>query len=238
VGYQFAPETRVYLSSAYGYRNGGFSFLETDPRLASYEPERVWANEVGLRADLCEHRLRVSGAVFVNRIEDYQVERLSIPPDITVFNAPLTVSYGGEIEVTAKPFAALGIKGTFGYTQSEFLDFNEPITGADLSGKRTPFSPEWTAALLVRYSQRGFFAEGELLASGQTFYDEVNTQSIRQAPHAQFNARLGYENPQVRMYLYGENLNDARYFTQKIAYAGIGTPAPPRTIGFALQFKL
>ena len=158
--------------------------------------------------------------------------------DITVFNAPVVMSYGGEIEITAKPFAGLDVKGTFGYTHSEFADFHDPLTGVDLSGKRTPFSPEITAALLTRYSLRGLFAEAELLASGETFYDEANTQSIRQAPHAEFNARVGYENRHLRMYFYGENLNDARYFTQKIAYAGIGTPAPPRTVGFAVQFKL
>lgn len=238
IGYEVAPDSRVYVSSAYGYRNGGFSFLETDPRLASFDAERVWANEIGARVDCLDHRLQFAGAVFVNRIEDYQVERLSLPPDITVFNAPLVVSYGGEIEITAKPFTGCDVKGTFGYTHSEFLDFHDQLTGADLSGRRTPFSPEFTAALLMRYSVTGFFVEGELLASGQTFYDEANTQSIRQAPHAQFNARIGYENRRVRMYLYTENLNDARYFTQKIAYAGIGTPASPRTIGFAVTIKL
>jgi iron complex outermembrane receptor protein len=237
VTYNFAPDSRVYVSSAYGYRNGGFSFLETDPRLASFEPERVWANEIGARVNCFDQRLQLAGAVFVNRIEDYQVERLSIPPDITVFNAPLVLSYGCELEIIATPFSGLDVKGTFGYTHSEFLEFRDPITSVDLGGKGTPFSPDFTAALLMRYSVTGFFVEGELLASGQTFYDEANTQYVRQAPHAQFNARIGYENRRLRMYLYTENLNDARYFTQKIASAGIGTPAPPRTIGYAVEFK-
>ena len=57
VAYEFAPESRVYLTSAYSYRNGGFSFLETDPRLASYQPERVWANETGARLDWFDQRL-------------------------------------------------------------------------------------------------------------------------------------------------------------------------------------
>jgi len=235
---QCARDVRIYVSSAYGYRNGGFSFLETDPHLASYEPERVWANEIGALSGWFDHRLQIAGAVFVNRIEDYQVERLSIPPDITVFNAPLVLSYGCELEIIATPFSGLDVKGTFGYTHSEFREFRDPITGVDRSGNRTPFSPEWTAALLMRYNVRGFFAEAELLSSGQTFYDEANTPAIRQAPYAQVNARLGYENRRMRMYFYADNLNDARYFTQKIAYAGIGTPAPPRTIGFALTIKL
>jgi iron complex outermembrane receptor protein len=238
VSYDIAQNSRVYVNSAYGYRNGGFSFLETNPRLASFEPELVWANEVGVRAELCDHQLQIAGAIFTNRIEDYQVERLSIPPDITVFNAPLVVSYGGEIQIIAKPFANLAVKGTFGYTHSEFSDFHDPLTGIDLSGKRTPFSPDFTAALLARYTLAGFFTEFELLAAGETFYDEANTQSIRQAPHAEFNARVGYEDRHFRVYVYGENLNDAHYFAQKIAYAGIGTPAPPRTIGFAVQVKL
>lgn len=107
-----------------------------------------------------------------------------------------------------------------------------------MSGKRTPFSPEFTASLLTRYTFGSYFTEVELLAAGETVYNERNTASIRQAPHAEINARVGYEDRYLRLYLYGDNVNDARYFTQKIAYAGIGTPAAPPTFGAALSIKL
>jgi iron complex outermembrane recepter protein len=236
--YTLTPDLRVYASSAYGYRNGGFSFLETTPRFASYGAEHIWANEIGAYGNYFDSRFELRAAAFVNRIEDYQVERLSIPPNIAVFNAPLVLAYGGEVEVTAKPFAGLDVKSTFGYTHSQFAHFNDLFSGANLSEKGTPFSPEFTAALRGRYTLRGFFTEAELLAAGEAFYDEQNTASIRQAPHAQINSRIGYQHLHLLFYLYAENLNDARYFTQKIAYAGIGTPAPPRTFGVALSIKL
>jgi iron complex outermembrane receptor protein len=238
VAFEWTPQMRAYVSSAYGYRNGGYSFLETNPRFASFNAEHVWANEVGTRVDCFDSRLELRSAAFMNRIENYQVERPSIPPDITVFNAPLVLSYGAEAELVARPFTGVEVKGAFGYTRSEFSEFSDPFTGADYSGNRTPFSPDFTAALQTRYTVRDIFAELDLLASGETFYDEANTASIRQAPHAQLNARVGYQDRHLLFYLYAENLNDARYFTQKIAYAGVGAPAPPRTFGVVLSIKL
>lgn len=238
ITYEWTPQIRTYVSSAYAYKNGGYSFLETNPQFASFKAEQVWVSEAGIRIDCLDHRLELRSTAFINRIKDYQVERPSIPPDITVFNAPLVVTYGAEVEFVARPFPGFEVKGAFGYTHAQFFEFSDQFTGADYSGNRTPFSPDFTAALQTRYTVRNIFAEVELLASGETFYDEANTASIRQAPHAQLNVRIGYQKRDLLFYLYAENLNNARYFTQKIAYAEVGTPAPPRTFGIAWSMKL
>jgi outer membrane receptor protein involved in Fe transport len=92
--------------------------------------------------------------------------------------------------------------------------------------------------ITTRYKCRtGFFAEVSVLGVGETFFDEANTAFLRQAPYVQCGARIGYEAKHVSISLYGENLNDARYYTQKIGYAGIGTPAAPRTFGVALATR-
>jgi iron complex outermembrane recepter protein len=231
-------ETTAYVDSTYGYKNGGFSFLETDPKLASFQAERVWSNEAGLRGTYFERRLEIRCAGFINRVEDYQVERPAEPPDITIFNAPRVLAWGGELEISARPVAGLRVRATVGYTHSEFREYRDPFTGVDYRGKRTPFSPEFTATLETRYSFRGMFAQVEVIASGETFYDEANTAAMREGPHAQINARVGYEKDRFTISAFCENANDARYFTQKITYAGVGTPAPPRTLGAMLTFKL
>ena len=238
LAFHCSPEMTAYLNSTYGYKSGGFSFLETDPRLASFERERVWANELGLRAGFLERRVEVHCAAFLNLVEDYQVERLAEPPDITVFNAPRVRSWGSEVEITAKPVKGLRLRAAVGYIQSEFREFRDPFTGVSYRGKRTPFSPDFTVTLEARYSFRGFFAQVEALASGETFFDEANTASMREAPHAQGNARVGYESDRFGLSLYCNNATDARYFTQKITYAGVGTPAEPRTFGAMFTLKL
>jgi outer membrane receptor protein involved in Fe transport len=233
-----APEATAYVDSTYGYKNGGFSFLETDPKLASFQAERVWSNEAGLRGAYFEHRLEVRCAAFLNRVEDYQVERPSEPPDITIFNAPRVVAWGGELEISAKPVEGLRMRATFGYTHSEFREFQDPFTGVSYRGNRTPFSPDFTATFEARYSFRGVFAQIEVVASGDTFYDEANTPEMREGPHAQANIRIGYENRGFAASVYCDNVSDTRFFTQKITYAGVGTPAPPRVVGAMFSLKL
>ena len=228
-----------YGSSAYGYKAGGFSFLQTDPQFASFDTERVWANEIGVRAgDLKTRRFEARAALFYNIVWDYQVERLAVFPDITIFNAPEVHSWGAEAELKAELLPGWEVAAQLGYTRSEFERFPDPFTGVSYAGNRTPFTPDLSAALTTRYKMRiGLFAEAGVIAAGETFYDEANTDFLRQAPYAQVNAQIGYEAKQFSVALFGENLNDARYFTQKIAYAQIGTPAAPRTFGGMVSVK-
>lgn len=238
LAYHWSPQTTAYVSSTYGYKTGGFSFLETDPELASFDRERVWSNEFGLRTTCLDRRVEVRCAAFVNRVEDYQVERPAEGPDITVFNAPRVLSWGGELEISAKPVTGLRVRAALGYTRSEFREYDDPFTGVSYRGKRTPFSPEFTATLEARYSFRGMFAQVNVTAYGETFYDEANTPEMREGPHAQIDARVGYERGRFTISAFCENAGDARYFTQKITYAGVGTPAAPRTFGAMFTFKL
>jgi outer membrane receptor for ferric coprogen and ferric-rhodotorulic acid len=238
LAYRCSAETSVYFSSTYGYKAGGFSYLETNPLLASFDRERVWSNEAGVRADFFDRRLEVRWAAFVNRVEDYQVERPAVPPDITVFNAPLVLAWGGEMEITARPLSGLQLRAAAGYTHSEFREYRDPFTNASYRGNRTPFSPNWTASFDVRYSYRSIFAQAEVIASGETFYDEANTAEMREGAHAQGNLRVGYENSRFGVFVHCDNITDTRFFTQKITYAAVGTPAPPRTFGVEFRLRL
>ena len=238
---EFKPRDALtfYGSSAYGYKVGGFSFLQTDPQFASFDTERVWANEIGVRAgDLKTRRCEARAALFYNIVWDYQVERLAVFPDITIFNAPEVHSWGAEAELNAELLPGWNVTAQLGYTRSEFERFIDPFTGVSYAGNQTPFTPEFTAALSTRYKTAlGIFGEVGVVAAGETFYDEANTAFLRQAPYAEINAQVGYEAKHFSVAVFGENLNDARYFTQKIGYAQIGTPAAPRTLGAKVSVK-
>jgi iron complex outermembrane receptor protein len=235
VRYRCSDDADLYARMSYGYKNGGFSFLETDPSVARYDAEHVWSNEIGFHTSLANERVTVQGAAFYNSVQDYQVERLSIPPNITVVNAPHVIIWGGEASLTATPIDVLELRVAMGYLHSEFTRFRDPLANVEYAGNSVPFAPEFTVAINMRYHDpHGPFAELELLATGETFYDEANTAFLSQAPHAELNIKLGYERKGIRFYGYCENANDAQYFTQKIGYAGIGTPAPPRTFGAVL----
>jgi iron complex outermembrane receptor protein len=237
--YHCSDDAAIYLQSSYGYRNGGFSFLETNPSLAEYDTERVLANEIGFQTAFARKRVNLRGALFYNQVWDYQVERLSIPPDVTVMNAPRVSLWGAELEAVAKPIEELELRAAFGYTHSDFNRFRDPISGEDYAGNKVPFSPEFTLALSAAYYHRlGPFAVVEALGTGETFYDEANTPFLREAAHAELNLKLGYKGKGFRVYAWCENPTDTRYFSQKIGYAAIGTPGAPRTIGATIAIEL
>jgi len=113
-----------------------------------------------------------------------------------------------------------------------------PFTGASYRENITPFMPEFTVNASARYTWRGFFVQGEVLAVGETFYDEADTRDLREPPHVEFNARIGYDRKHFAIMFFCDNLTDERYFTQKFSSAGVGTPAAPSTFGgsFAINF--
>lgn len=201
--------------------------------------QNAWANELGARlGDLKQHRVEAKAAVFYQIVWDYQVERLAVFPDVTIFNAPEVRSCGFEAELKAELLAGWTVQAAAGYTHSEFERFSDPLTDVNYAGRRTPFTPEFTVGVSTRYKARlGIFGEVGITAAGETFYDEANTAFLRQAPYAELNARVGNGTERFSLAVYGENLNDARYFTQKIGYASIGAPAAPRRFGGSVSVK-
>lgn len=237
--YRFTDSVMAYGSTGLGFKPGGFTAFLDPPTSPEYDTELVWASEIGLKSTYWDDKLTTRVALFYHDIWDYQVERtITGTTDLTIFNAPEVQSLGAEVELIARPLRGLELSGAFGYTHSEFVRYKDPLTSANLEGNRTPYSPEFTALLAAQYKHRlGLLGRIEWLIVGDTFYDEANTSHFRQSTYGLLNARLGYEREQFAVYLFGKNLTNTRYFTNKIVDLNAGIPGEPATVGVMASLR-
>lgn len=237
VEYRFTPNLMAYGSISRGYRPPGANFGPDSEETATYEAERSWNYEVGLKSSWLDDRLAVNLAIFHNPVENFQV-LLSDELIGGTFTDNADVSITGfELEARARPVTGLDIIAGFGFTDAEFTDFRNPTTGVDASGNQLTYAPSFSYNLAVQYrSSMGIFGRVELQGLGETFFDDANT--IKQDPYAIVNARLGYETEGFGLYLFANNLFDTEYVTQAFPFPPLGdvlTYGTPASYG--VQFR-
>ena len=130
-----------YISASKGFKSGGWNAFGGQP---AFEPEELWAYEVGAKTDLNNRRLRLNGAVFYYDYSDLQVNTFQNGVAITTNAAEATV-LGFEGELVAKASEQLEFRANYTYLDSEYDNFISPFGGLgpqDLSGNQLRNAPE------------------------------------------------------------------------------------------------
>jgi iron complex outermembrane recepter protein len=128
--YRPSSELLLYASVSRGVKSGGFTAYNTlsIPAVDPFEPETLWAYEVGFKSDLADGTARLNGAFFYYDYSKQQVLGGLIDPTFgpigRFVNAPKSEIYGGELELTWKPVEALTITQSISYTQAKFKTYN------------------------------------------------------------------------------------------------------------------
>lgn len=240
VDYRCADHILGYISSGLGFKPGGFSAYIDPPAEPSFDTERNWASEAGVKTAWQDKKLLANVAVFYNDIEDYQVEKALIgSTDLTIVNAPEATTQGIEAEVVARPLAGLELSASAAYTDAQFDRFTSPDTGADLEGNRPPYIPELSALFAAQYKAAcGGFARVECQVNGKTHFDEANTDALTESSYSLVHARVGFEGRDFTVALFGSNLTDEDYFTRRLMVAvPAGVPGEPQTFGITASMK-
>lgn len=235
--YRFNPNLMIYGSIARGYRPGGVNYRPDNEVSLTFDPERSWNYEVGLKSSWLNDRLAVNFAFFHNPIDDYQVivsdPFTALPLEVANAGVQLT---GFELEMRATPFDGLDLIAGLGFVNAEFTDYRDRFTGQSFNGNQLPFVPDVTYNLAVQYRDpTGLFARAELVGLGTTYFDEANT--LKQDPFAIINAQLGYEFDNYGIYLFGNNIFNVEYLTAAFGIVGSqsGQYGVPATYG--IQFR-
>jgi iron complex outermembrane recepter protein len=112
--YQVSDDVFVYGSVSRGYRAGGYNGLTVaNPTSFNtpFDPETVWAFELGSKADLLDNRVRVNTALFLNKFNDIQQSSTLGAGATAIQNVGNVDVYGIETEITAIVTDALEIFG-------------------------------------------------------------------------------------------------------------------------------
>lgn len=105
-GLEYAPEdNRLYYATASrGYKAGGYNTSSVQP---AFDPEYLWAYEIGVKASFPDPALRMNAAVFHYDYDDMQLDSLPVcAPAGTypiVINAGQATLQGADIEVLFRP---------------------------------------------------------------------------------------------------------------------------------------
>lgn len=211
--YRFNPNIMAYGSVSRGFKPAGVNPRANSDVTLTFEEERSWNFELGVRSSWLNNRLAANVTVFHNPISDFQVVTFDgfsgLPLEIENADARTT---GFELEVRATPLEGLDLIAGFGLADARFTDFPDSDGGESVDGNRIPFAPEFTYNLAAQYrSPIGLLGRLELQGLGTTFFDENNTLS--QGSFALVNARLGYEFENYGIYLFANNIFDVEYLT-------------------------
>lgn len=244
VAWRVDADSMIYASTGRGFKAGGFN--PTAPASSeSYDEERTWNTEAGVKRTWGGGRVITNAAVFYIDWTDLQLN-LPIPTapgQYYISNVGGATSRGAELELTARAAAGVDVFGSFGYTRARFSD-GSMSSGADVSGKTIPFTPEYTAAAGIQVSREVrpgalAFGRAEVVRHGAFEYDDANTAG--QEAYSLVNLRAGVTVRRISVEGWIRNAFDTRYVPTAFAYPGlapsgfVGEPGRPRTFGVSLS---
>lgn len=270
--YQPSSDINIYASYAEGTRPGEFnSSLYSLPTSAQVQvqaqlavpiavpEEKVKMAEIGFKANLFDHRLRLLTAFYVGRWSGRHVTQR-----FTYLNPtpqPVSVVIGGsdvdlrgvELEASLRVSSSLTLEGTFDYAGTDIRKTVD-LVSLQLLGNQNPVGnalpryPITSGSLSADYHRtiagdlRGF-ARIDYLFTGRQYDSEAN---LAWTPNAnRVNARIGIEKDNYRVELFGLNIFDNRVPTNITrstdTYTAANTialsPPMPATIGVRISIK-
>ncbi|MCC5861708.1 MAG: TonB-dependent receptor [Gammaproteobacteria bacterium] len=230
---EFQPRDTMlfYGSIARGFKPGGIAANEAiTPDGQRYDPEKVWAYEVGAKTDWLDNRLRLNGAIYYNDYTDQQIGVQQRPagsitdiPGIT--NAGNVEVIGLELDALWQATDNLALSVAYAYTDAEFKEYIQGETGSsalnkaeagnvqgDFSGNKVGKSPRnaWNVSAEWRQQIAGsdldWFTQVSGVYRSQRFLDEANLAFL--PSYSLVNLRFGLESANLSVIAYIDNLFD------------------------------
>jgi iron complex outermembrane receptor protein len=251
--WHFTPQTEIYASVAQGYQSGGFnSFINNN----AYQPARSWQYELGLKNSCDDNKYTTRAALFYTDTRGCQVIRVSpLDPLIaSLLNAHRAVSYGAELELTAKPVEDLELSAAAGYTCATYENFLDTSSGlpVQLAGHPISFVPEFTADLSATYRLPWrTYVRGDVIGIGRYHLDDTGAPLAGptvQDSYELVNLQIGFQTRNFEACLFARNVFDRHYFSNAQNFGAgpasasgfsslILQPGDPETWGVALTAR-
>jgi iron complex outermembrane receptor protein len=249
--YQWADNVMAYVSAAEGFKSGGFNGRSQSlVEIESFDPEKLWAYEIGIKSQWADNTVMLNLAAFYNDYTDIQLTSVHAVEGIIVAvteNAGKARIQGLELEFAAQPVDAILIRAGVGYTDAEYTEL-DPGATVTLDSKLAKI-PEWTGNLVADWTlftgdRWSLTFGGDLSYRSSFFSDPNNTPILEQDAYSLLgaHARIASADERWQLTLFGTNLADERYLTNGLqAYGSFGTAdgtyGPPREYGVTLRAK-
>jgi len=199
LSYKLRPDILAYGSWSRGFRSGGFNGRPTSlEEVSSYNPERLEAFEVGLKAQF-GGIVTLNLAAFRNNYTDQQllISTVSQTTGLIVVrteNAGKSRIQGIELEAGVKVSPRFRLDGSLGLLDAKYLKYTSVIAGipTDVSSRTPKQSPDITASIGASYTlplgedmDATFRADASYRSA--SYIDVENTPELRAPDHAILN---------------------------------------------------
>ena len=260
--YRFTPGFLAYASVSTGFKGGGVNprpFFVTQ-RLP-FDPETLTTYEAGFKSDFLDRRVRLNGAVFLNKYKDIQLGKQVCPesfpypsqPCLRPDNIGAADVKGAELELTIRPVDGITLDGSISVLDFEYTTAVDPATGFLVNtgidpDNITPYTPELAYSVGAQYDHSlpsgmlSFRLDGSY--QGKLFTNAENTTWAEIPGRFLANGRLTWttKDDDWKVSLEVQNLFDKYYFqtvsdvrTPNSLGAVTGVPGLPRTWSLAVE---
>ncbi len=243
LGIEFHPtmDVMIYGSWSKGYKTGNWTTRLSNPHptydaTLHFDPEKATSEEVGIKAELFEHRLRLNLAGFHTDYSGIQLNsQIGISP--TLVNAGDARIWGAEAEFDAVLGMGLSLSGSVGFADAKYTKLNNvgdngfaltltscpeklavPVAGIQNGACSLPKTPKWKFNIGPQYvadlGGMGLLQFNLDYTHTTTEYNDLGNTFLLKRPDIDFiNASVTFKAPKDNweLTLGGTNLTDERY---------------------------
>ncbi len=254
--YKFDDDRMVYATWSTGFRPGGVNRVTTRP---PYTPDYLANIEAGWKTTWLDHRLRINGAIFLERWKDAQYGIAGMNGITEIINAGRAEIRGIESEVHWKASDGLTLSGSFTFLDTKLKTFacnhaSDQAACGDVSNvlappeTRLPVSAKFKGNAIARYewSQGEFDAHVQAALVFQTnvvsalTLADANTIG-KQPGYGTLDLTAGIKKGQWNAEFFIENVGDRRGEITRYASCAPSTcnvinviPIKPRLVGITI----
>lgn len=246
--HKLAPDVMVYASFNSGFKSGGHSILN----VAAYDPEKLYAYEIGLKTQFLDQRASFNIAGFYYDYKDLQVQVVTPTTGTFIQNGAAAEIYGVDADASIKLNDNWTLSGNIEWLSAKYTDFrNAPVAGrpngglpqraGDATGNYLPYAPKYSANLALNHELPlgPGVLKSNLLAyfSGRYFAQPDNRES--QSPYVSLNGSIQWEADagySIRFWM--NNITDELIMQNATSSrAFVITYEPPRQYGVTIGYK-
>ncbi len=259
LSYELAETSSLYASVSRGARSGGFpnftSNAATGKRDKPYDKSTSWAYEIGSKNLLLDGDMRLNASLFFNDVKDNQLAVFDSKSFTLSPKSIDTESYGAELEIGYRLMPGLDLLGSAALMRAKIKNISADIAALTKAknGNRVSSAPNFTSSVSLQYRTS---AEILNLSNDADLFGLVQHQYIgaragdvgnklKLNDYHVLNARLGLEFDQFDIYMFGQNITNARPeyigihygktpFSKEAHTVSIGHG---RVVGIGMQFR-
>lgn len=151
--YRLTDDILTYAKASRGYRAGGINFGALNAaQFAPFDPEFVYEQEIGLKSEFFDRRVRLNVAAYRNLLKGAQRTAILTTNGVSntlVSNAAEARNLGVEAELQVRPVRGLTLGASGSINDSKYLRFSD-ATG-DRRNERFVYVPKYQFSLSFEY---------------------------------------------------------------------------------------